>query len=261
VPTVTAPTGPTTSARSSRRRAAWIVAIVIVAAGIPVAVLNTRGHHAQTVARPDLQRVLVELTSASGQIARGATAYVAGPRGTWPGVAGVADVATGEPMPVDARMRLGSVSKIWTAVLVLQRAEQGRLGLNDRVERWLPGLLAFGNRSTLGQLLTHTSGVFDTTTPSRTRPGAGPGPGPVRHAELVRLARRRRADPTTRVPAYGLDPAGRPRRGSSRPAAATATPTSAWRSSGWCSSRRPASRSRRSTASGSSGRWARPYRR
>ena len=34
-------------------------------------------------------------------------------------------------------MRLESVSKIWTAVLVLQLAEQGRLGLDDTVERWL----------------------------------------------------------------------------------------------------------------------------
>jgi CubicO group peptidase (beta-lactamase class C family) len=64
-------------------------------------------------------------------------------------------------MPVSARMRLESVSKIWTAVLVLQLVEQGRLGLKDTVERWLPGLLPFGDRITLRQLLTHTSGIFD----------------------------------------------------------------------------------------------------
>jgi D-alanyl-D-alanine carboxypeptidase len=96
-----------------------------------------RADRSPVVARPDLQRVLVELTSGSGRIAPGATAYVSGPHGTWSGAAGVADAATGQPMPVDARMQLESVSKIWTAVLVLQLAEQGRLGLDDTVARWL----------------------------------------------------------------------------------------------------------------------------
>jgi D-alanyl-D-alanine carboxypeptidase len=205
VPTVTAPTG--TDHRSPprvRRRAAWIVAIValvLVAAGIPVAVLNTRGHHAQTVARPDLHGVLVQLTSGSARIAPGATAYVAGPQGNWLGAAGIADVATARPMPVDARMRLESVSKIWTAVVVLQLAEQGRLGLNDTVERWLPGLLPFGDRITLRQLLTHTSGIFDNNDaikdPARVLARVK---DPVFHAELVRLAKRLQADPTTRFP-------------------------------------------------------------
>jgi D-alanyl-D-alanine carboxypeptidase len=153
------------------------------------------------VRRPELQRVLVELTSMRGRIAPGATAYVAGPHGTWSGAAGVADVATGQPMPVDARMRLESVSKIWTAVLVLQLAEQGRLGLNDPVERWLPGLLPFGDRITLRQLLTHTSGIFDNNDavkdPVRVLARVK---DPVLHAELVRLARRLQADPTIQFP-------------------------------------------------------------
>jgi D-alanyl-D-alanine carboxypeptidase len=206
VPTVTAPTGTDQpSPARVRRRAAWVVAIVavvVVAAGIPVAELGTRDHHAQTVARPDLQRVLVQLTSGSARIAPGATAYVAGPHGTWTGAAGVANAATGQPMPVDARMRLESVSKIWTAVLVLQLAEQGRLGLDDTVARWLPGLLPpFGDRITLRQLLAHTSGIFDNNDavkdPARVLARVR---DPVFHAELVRLAKRLQADPTIRFP-------------------------------------------------------------
>ena len=204
MPTVTAPTG--TDHRSPtrvRRRAVWIVAIValvIIAAGIPV-VVNTRGHHAPTVARPELQRVLVQLTSGSARIAPGATAYVVGPRGSWSGAAGVADAATGLPMPADARMRLESVSKIWTAVLVLQLAEQGRLGLNDTVERWLPGLLPFGDRITLRQLLTHTSGIFDNNDAIKdTARVLARVKDPVFHAELVRLAKRLQANPTIQFP-------------------------------------------------------------
>jgi hypothetical protein len=103
VPTVSAPTGSHhASPPRVRRRAAWIVAIValvIIAAGIPVSLVSMRADRALPVARPELQRALVELTSGSGRIAPGATAYVAGPRGTWSGAAGVADVATGQPMP------------------------------------------------------------------------------------------------------------------------------------------------------------------
>ena len=58
-------------------------------------------------------------------------------------------------------MRLESVSKIWTAVLIHQLAEAGTLRLSDTVERWLPGLLPYGDRITVAQLLVHTSGLID----------------------------------------------------------------------------------------------------
>jgi hypothetical protein len=91
------------------------VAVVVAAAGIPDALVSMRADRAPILGRPELQRILDELTSGRGRIAPGATANVAGPRGSWSGAAGVAHAATGEPMPVSARMRLESVSKIWTA--------------------------------------------------------------------------------------------------------------------------------------------------
>jgi D-alanyl-D-alanine carboxypeptidase len=205
MPTATAPTGRDhPSPARVRRHRGWIVvvvAVLVAAVAVPVTLVGMRADRAPVAARPELQRVLVELTSSSGRIAPGATAYVAGPHGTWSGAAGVADAAIGQPMPVDARMRLESVSKIWTAVLVLQLAEQGRLSLDDTVERWLPGLLPFGDRITLRQLLTHTSGIFDNNDavkdPARVLARVK---DPVFHAELVRLARRLQADPTIRFP-------------------------------------------------------------
>ncbi len=64
-------------------------------------------------------------------------------------------------MPVDARMRLESVSKIYTATLILQLAQAGTLRVGDTVARWLPGLLPYGNRITIRQLLTMSSGLID----------------------------------------------------------------------------------------------------
>jgi D-alanyl-D-alanine carboxypeptidase len=200
VPTITAPTGSDhPNPTRVRRRAGWILAIVAVA--ISVTVVSTRADRAQVAARPDLQRVLAELTSGSARIAPGATAYVAGPHGTWSGAAGDGEVASGQPMPVDARMRLESVSKIWTAVLVLQLAEQGQVSLDETVAHWLPGLLPFGDRITLRQLLTHTSGLFDNndaiSDPARV---LGRVKDPVLHAKLIRLANRIQADPTIQFP-------------------------------------------------------------
>ena len=64
-------------------------------------------------------------------------------------------------MKPDARIRLESVSKLWTATLILQLAGEGRLQLDDTVEQRLPGLLPYGDRITIHELLNHTSGLID----------------------------------------------------------------------------------------------------
>ena len=65
------------------------------------------------------------------------------------------------PIRPDDRFRIGSVTKTFVAVLVLQLVEDGRLRLDDPVERWLPGLVPGGRRITVRRLLSHTSGLFD----------------------------------------------------------------------------------------------------
>ncbi len=65
-------------------------------------------------------------------------------------------------MRPDARLRLGSISKLWTATVILKLVGEGRMRLNDTVARWLPGLLPNGNQITVSELLSHTSGMIDT---------------------------------------------------------------------------------------------------
>ena len=101
--------------------------------------------HAAGLDAAQLQRVLDEAVSGPDRLSPGATAYVAGPAGSWSGAAGVANVETGEAMTPDARMRLESVSKIWTGTLIHQLAEDGTLRLTDTVATWLPGLLPDGD--------------------------------------------------------------------------------------------------------------------
>ena len=143
------------------RRLAWLVcAAVLLAGGLLVLVdrdaFTGRSHNQ----RPDLQRVLDGLVSGWSRMTPGVTAYVAGPRGAWTGSAGVA--APGVAMRPDARMRLESVGKPWTAALTLKLVGEGKMGLDDTVARWLPGLLPYGNRITVRQLLRMTSGMVDT---------------------------------------------------------------------------------------------------
>ena len=64
-------------------------------------------------------------------------------------------------MTPTARMRIESNSKIWLLAVMLQLAQEGKLSLDDTVARWLPGLLPYGNRITIGQLLSDTSGLVD----------------------------------------------------------------------------------------------------
>ncbi|MFL5914848.1 MAG: serine hydrolase [Gaiellaceae bacterium] len=74
---------------------------------------------------------------------------------------GYAKAETHAPMAATARFRIGSVSKTFTAVTVLQLVAEGKLHLSDTVERWLPGLLPSGKEITIRELLNHTSGLYD----------------------------------------------------------------------------------------------------
>jgi CubicO group peptidase (beta-lactamase class C family) len=57
----------------------------------------------------------------------------------------------------DVQYRLGSITKPITAIAVMQLRDAGRVGLDDRIERHVPGT-PFGDR-TVGQLLAHGAGL------------------------------------------------------------------------------------------------------
>ncbi|MFB6892041.1 serine hydrolase domain-containing protein [Kitasatospora sp. NPDC056327] len=84
-------------------------------------------------------------------------------RTAWRGTAGVADLTTGAPVPDGARFRIGSVTKTFAATVVLQLVGERRLGLDDPIERHLPGLVPNGTAITVRQLLNHTSGIRNFT--------------------------------------------------------------------------------------------------
>ncbi|MEZ4416470.1 MAG: serine hydrolase domain-containing protein [Gemmatimonadota bacterium] len=58
----------------------------------------------------------------------------------------------------EARYRIGSLTKSFTAALVLRLEEQGKLGLSDPLSRWIPGF-AQGDSIRLHHLLHHQAGI------------------------------------------------------------------------------------------------------
>ncbi|MEU9125929.1 serine hydrolase domain-containing protein [Streptomyces sp. NPDC048506] len=87
---------------------------------------------------------------------------VSGSAGRWYGTAGVADRADGRPVHERDTFRIGSITKVFVATVVLQLAAERRLTLETPVQRHLPGLLpADFPPITVLQLLNHTSGLPD----------------------------------------------------------------------------------------------------
>ncbi|SFY32891.1 serine hydrolase domain-containing protein [Streptomyces atratus] len=77
--------------------------------------------------------------------------------------AGVGDLATGSKVPRDGQVRIGSNTKTFTAVVVLQLVGEGKIRLDAPVDTYLPGLVRGegidGRHITVRQLLQHTSGL------------------------------------------------------------------------------------------------------
>jgi D-alanyl-D-alanine carboxypeptidase len=143
------------------RKVLWLVVGLVVAAGIAIGV--DRAFLAGKETRSEfMQRTLDGVVTGPNRLAPGATAYVSGPHGSWTGSAGVADLKSAEPMPLDARMRIESNSKTWLVAVILQLVQEGKLHMEDTVDGWLPGLLrAHGSEITIRHLMSDSSGLID----------------------------------------------------------------------------------------------------
>ena len=83
-------------------------------------------------------------------------------KGDWLVTAGTADLATGAPPRLADHVRIGSLTKSFTATVVLQLVDEKRLTLNDKLSRfepWVPG----ARHITVRQLLNMTSGLYNFT--------------------------------------------------------------------------------------------------
>lgn len=75
---------------------------------------------------------------------------------------GYADTASQRLNDEETKFRVGSITKTYTAVMVLKAMEEGKLKLDDKLARWFP---QFENAKeiTLKMMLKHRSGIFNFT--------------------------------------------------------------------------------------------------
>ena len=88
------------------------------------------------------------------------------------GASGIADRNANAPVTAATVFNIGSVSKVLTAVALMQLIEQGQVGIDDPIQKYVPAFPDKGNRITIKHLVTHTSGIrhyLNETSKSRTR--------------------------------------------------------------------------------------------
>ncbi|MDH6709443.1 D-alanyl-D-alanine carboxypeptidase [Kitasatospora sp. MAA19] len=158
--------------RSSRRQqggrrravpaaAAMAVGVLAMSALAPPASASAAAR--PNTARPDTVQQGLDALVRTDRLPA-ALASVRGPDGrTRIYTAGVGDLATGAKVPVDGQVRIGSNTKTFTAVVVLQLVGEGKVSLDAPVDTYLPGLVRGdgidGRHITVRQLLQQTSGL------------------------------------------------------------------------------------------------------
>lgn len=72
---------------------------------------------------------------------------------------GLDDLNARTPIRTDMVFRIGSVTKQFTAIAILQLVQQGKVSLDDEITRFIPDYPTHGKKITVENLLTHTSGI------------------------------------------------------------------------------------------------------
>ena len=67
-----------------------------------------------------------------------------------------------KPIEVDSKFRIGSITKTFTAVLIFQLIDEGKLNIETKLSQYFPQI-PNANRITIANLLNHSSGLFNIT--------------------------------------------------------------------------------------------------
>ncbi|MET8339151.1 serine hydrolase domain-containing protein [Streptosporangium canum] len=140
---------------SQSAKAALLTAAILAATALPATASSAPGH-------PKVQQVLDQTVAA--KLAPGMVADIRDGRRSWFGSAGVSDTETGRKRQQNQRFRIGSASKAFTATVVLKLVAEGKLSLDDTLDRYLSGLFDGSaykpDKITIRQLLNQTSGIY-----------------------------------------------------------------------------------------------------
>lgn len=95
----------------------------------------------------------------------GVSISITGPKGDYAKAFGISKrgLFRHQPMTLDKRVRIGSITKSFTATAILQQLDKGTLTLDATLDQFVPGV-PNGDKITIKHLMTMRSGVYDYTT-------------------------------------------------------------------------------------------------
>jgi CubicO group peptidase (beta-lactamase class C family) len=103
---------------------------------------------------------LIERVQVRGKVPGLSAAVVVGDEIVWSGAAGLADIEHDVPATPQTVYRIGSISKPIAAVAVMQLVEQGKVSLDDPIQKYVPSFPEKEQGTvTVRHLMTHTAGV------------------------------------------------------------------------------------------------------
>jgi D-alanyl-D-alanine carboxypeptidase len=149
----------TVGVNAGHRRGGWLrllVAIVVIVGAATPASATAASRHEKTI--QDLKAVLK--TVAGFNVPGYVVGVTGGDVGRFERAFGFANVQRQRKMSLDTRFRIGSISKTFTATVILRLVERGRLHLDDPISIWEPKL-PNAKRITIRRLLDMTSGIWD----------------------------------------------------------------------------------------------------
>src|SRR5262245_42703805 len=163
-----------TRSRSGRSVSTWIRArarrfVVTVRHATSRRSCRRRSRHSR-VRRYEVS-LTIDRTALAGRLAEarerhgtpGASIAVLTSEGVSSAASGLLNIATGVDATTDSLFQIGSITKVWTATLVLQLVDEGLLDLDAPIRTYLPDFRVADEETSRGvsarHLLTHTSGI------------------------------------------------------------------------------------------------------
>jgi D-alanyl-D-alanine carboxypeptidase len=101
-------------------------------------------------------------TTARELLVPGAMVLLRTPQGDFTVSSGTTQLGTTTPPRADTHFRIASNTKSMTAAVIVQLAQEGKLGLDDPVSRYVPSV-PNGDHITINELLTMRSGLYNYT--------------------------------------------------------------------------------------------------
>jgi D-alanyl-D-alanine carboxypeptidase len=135
-------------------------ALVSPATATPTATVHGRGGGLDGGTRAAIDKIVEQSVGTGGS--PGMAVAVSTPEGSYRQAYGVANVATGAPFRLTDHVRIASITKTFTATVILQMVDRKMIRLDDRLGSYVSGV-PNGDVITIRQVLAMSAGIYDYT--------------------------------------------------------------------------------------------------